>query len=103
MSVDKTEPVLIAGLTAGGVLTLVEAIFALGKGLGYWDDTTSMLWMTFFRTVLPLLAGAGAALWARQRVTPVANPKDVDGTRLKREDGSDPIKVEEEKQKEGTA
>lgn len=101
MNINNTEPVLIAGLTAGGILTLVEAFFVLMRGLGYMDENTSNVWLTFFRTSLPLLVGAGAFLWARNRVTPVANPKDVDGTELKRPDGSEPIVKEAIDRKEG--
>lgn len=91
MNINQTEPVLLAGLGVGGVLTLIEAIFSLSRGLGYLDEETSILWLSFFRTTLPLILGVGAALWARSRVTPVDYPKIIteDGKKvdLVREDG----------------
>lgn len=72
----KTEPVLTAGAIAG----VVMAFLAMAVSLGWLrlDDAQMGAIQAFVLPVLGLVLPVVAALWARGRVTPLADPHTAD-------------------------
>jgi len=74
----NTEPVITAASIAG----LLSAGISFARLMGWIalsDDQYNSL-MVFVGMALPI----GLSLWARQQVTPLNSPKDVDGVELSR-------------------
>lgn len=79
MTALQNEPVV----TAASIASLVSAIIILARSLGWLSLTDEQFQnlMTVVVLALPVLG----ALWARRKVTPIANPKDNEGVALVRE------------------
>lgn len=71
----SNEPVLTAAAVAPILIALIYTLRAFGVPLT--DDQQESI-ITLIATALPLLL----AWWARQKVTPVANPKNDEGVPL---------------------
>lgn len=78
MSVIRQEPVVIANAIAA----LVSAIIVAAVALGWldWTETQQAAVMAVVIAAVNVVAG----VWARQQVTPLANPKAADGVELVR-------------------
>lgn len=85
---EENKPVLIGGAWAAALLSLAEAILALGQTSGWWGLSTEETqgWLTVFRIALPMLVVGAATWWTARRTTSLEKPTDVDGVRLKRSD-----------------
>lgn len=84
----NTQPVW----SVNGIIAAVSAVIALAVAFGLpltADQKVAIIGAV--SVVAPLLAAA----IANPKVTPLADPKDVDGLPLVRESGSQPIKVAE--------
>ncbi|MDP5182190.1 hypothetical protein QOZ88_06035 [Blastococcus sp. BMG 814] len=89
-ALPRPEPVTRAGLIAGTVAGLIITIGGLARALGWLTDDLDVHEVA--RQVSDLILGAGVlwatlapavlALWARSKVTPLADPRDVDGNPL---------------------
>lgn len=75
---NNTEPVITAASIAG----LISAGISFARLMGWWDlsDDQYNALMIFIGMALPI----GLGLWARQQVTPLVKPRDVDGAELTR-------------------
>lgn len=90
MSKRRTEPVTTAGLIAGAVAGVIITIGGLARALGWVTDDLDV--NAVARQASDLILGAGIlwstlapavlALWARSKVTPLADPRNHDGTPL---------------------
>ena len=72
------EPVFTAGAIVAAIGALLAALVSLGVIHLSPEQQTAIL--TAAAAILPL----AAALWARQQVTPLTQPRDTDGTPLSR-------------------
>ena len=77
MNLIEREPVV----TANTIVALVSALLVLGVSFG---APVSEEQRTAIIAVVVIIAPFVAAWWARQRVTPVADPRDNQGHRLVR-------------------
>jgi hypothetical protein len=52
-----SNPVLLGGLTAGGLISLFEAILVLGQTMMWWNLTSdqTQAWLTVIRIGLPIV------------------------------------------------
>lgn len=84
-----TNPVLLGGLTAGGLISLFEAILSLGQVMMWWTLTSdqSQAWLTVARIGLPIIVTVGTSFWVQRQTTTLSDPKDNEGASLVREDG----------------
>lgn len=75
---NNTEPVVTAASIAG----LISAGISFARLMNWiaLDDDQYNSLMLFIGMALPI----GLGLWARQQVTPLAKPRDVDGAELTR-------------------
>ena len=73
----KSEPVLTAASIAGVIMAGLAMAVSLGW-LALTDDQMKAI-QAFVLPVLGLVLPVAAALWARSKVTPTANPKTEDG------------------------
>lgn len=73
----KSEPVLTAAAVAG----LIMAGLTMAVSLGWLrlDESQMQAIQGFVLPLVGLVLPVAAGLWARNRVTPVANPKTEDG------------------------
>lgn len=86
------EPILWSNVAAAilSVLSLLVAMGVIslsGDQFEAVEKTLSAVGVVLWPTL--------ATLWARKQVTPLTNPRDVDGLPLVRETGEQPIKVAE--------
>lgn len=74
----QNEPVVSAGALAG----VLSAVLLWVRMMGWinWTDDQFNQFMIVVSLVLPIVTG----IWARQRVTPLAAPRDTDGAPLSR-------------------
>lgn len=89
-TLPRPEPVTRAGVIAGAVSALIITIGGLARALGWLTDDLDV--HAVARQASDLILGVGVlwttlapfvlALWARSKVTPLADPRDVDGTAL---------------------
>jgi hypothetical protein len=79
-----SNPVLLGGLTAGGLISLFEAILVLGQTMMWWNLTSdqTQAWLTVIRIGLPIVVTVGTS-----QTTTLSEPKDNAGAPLVREDG----------------
>ncbi len=73
----KSEPVLTAGAIAGVVVAFLTMAVSLG-----WlrlDEAQMQAIQAFILPALGLILPVAAALWARGKVTPTADPRTEDG------------------------
>jgi hypothetical protein len=84
-----SNPVLLGGLTAGGLISLFEAILVLGQTMMWWNLTSdqTQAWLTVIRIGLPIVVTVGTSLWVQRQTTTLSEPKDNAGAPLVREDG----------------
>lgn len=90
----RPEPVARAGVVAGAVAGLLITLGGLARAFGWLSDDFDVA--TVARQVSDLILGAGVlwstvapfvlAMWARGRVTPLADPRDDAGRPLYAED-----------------
>lgn len=73
----KSEPVLTAATIAGVIMAGLAMAVSLGW-LSLTDDQMKAI-QAFVLPVLGLILPVAAALWARSKVTPTADPKTADG------------------------
>lgn len=91
------NPAVQVGIIVGSTGTVVKAFFALGRVLGWWDDTTTGAIITFIDVCIPALS-AGIVAWVAWKTTiPKDNLVDKDGEKLVRKDTGGPTMYEEEK------
>lgn len=83
----NTEPVV----TAASVAALISSGVAFARLMGWivLDDEQFNALMVFVNLLLPIVA----AMWARAQVTPLRQPRDVDGQPLTRPDSSPALKA----------
>lgn len=76
------------------VVTFLETLLVLGVSMGWFQLSQEQiqLWVNLAIAGAALLIPIIGFMWARNRVTPLAAPKDVDGTPLVRRDGSAPMR-----------
>lgn len=81
------EPVIIAN----SIAALVSALIVAAVALGYldWDETQQAAVMAVVVAAVNVVAG----IWARGQVTPLRQPRDVDGQPLTRPDSSPALKA----------
>lgn len=83
---NTSNPVVqqAAGVTA--VIVVIKTTITYIRVMGWLDLTPEQEAATFsfIETVLPIVAVWILALWAMRRVTPLSEPRDVDGTPLSR-------------------
>ena len=75
------EPLITAGAITGAVTAVIALVVAFGVDVTE-DQQAAIL------GVVAVIAPAVVALWSRRKVTPLADPKDTDGTPLMRETGA---------------
>lgn len=82
-------------VTAGSIVTLIEAIVFAGILMNWWELSDAQLSaiLQIVVAAVAVLSPIVAGIWTARKSTPLTNPKDVDGTRLLREDGSTPLKA----------
>lgn len=90
----RPEPVTKAGTIAGAVAGLLITLGGLARALGWLSDDVDVVAVA--TQASDLIMGAAAlwvvlaphllALWARTKVTPIADPRDDDGTPLVRDE-----------------
>lgn len=86
MDIER-EPVVTAAAIAGLVAAALTMLVSLGVIDLSPEQQAAIL--AFVAAAVPI----AAALWARQQVTPLVDPKDDEGERLVREyDGYTPVK-----------
>lgn len=100
----QTNPLVqqAAGVTA--LIVVVKAFISYFRAMGWWDldEQQYQETVSFIETVVPILAVWGAAFWTMRKVTPLSNPKDIDGELLTRPDNSPAIPKLSRLQKEAT-
>lgn len=76
MKVLNQEPVL----TVGALVAVLTAGLQWARIMGWigWTEDQFQQFMVFVSLLLPLVGAA----WARAKVTPTANPRDIEGRRL---------------------
>ena len=79
----QSEPVLTAGGIVGAILSIVAALIAFG--VVDWTPEQVGALEAALLSIVPLALSVGAAYLARQRVTPLARPRDKDGAPLVRQ------------------
>lgn len=86
MSAPETSPVgfstVVTGLLITFINTLIVALTA--TGVIQWDTPTQTAVNAVAAAGINLIVFLGSYLWERKKVTPLAAPKDEDGTPLVR-------------------
>ena len=79
---------------AGGIVALIEALILAMVASGFltMDSAQTQLWVNVATALVIVLVPVMGFLWTKKWTTPLAQPKDTDGTPLKREDGGTPLK-----------
>lgn len=89
----QTNPLVqqAAGVTT--LIVVVKAFISYFRAMGWWnlDEQQYQDTVSFIETVVPILAVWGAALWTMRKMTPLSDPKDVDGEVLTRPDNTPAI------------
>jgi len=99
----KSEPVMVAGGIAGGIILLIVSFLAMMVSLEVWqltpeqiakirDFAAALVGLTVLIVATPVVT----AWFARKKVTPLSKPRDIDKTPLTREDGSPALKERED-------
>lgn len=91
------EPVLSAAAIAGAVGAVLAALVSLGVIDLTAEQQAAIL--AAIVAVTPIVA----ALWARAQVTPLANPRDVDGEPLSRSGDTLPLAAQARLMREARA
>jgi len=91
------EPVLSAAAIAGAVGAVLAALVSLGV-----IDLTAEQQAAILAAIVAVTPIA-AALWARAQVTPLANPRDVDGEPLSRPGDTLPLAAQARLMREARA
>lgn len=70
------EPLAVAG----AVVAVLQALLTVVVGMGWWDLTAEQvaLWVGFFG----VLGTCAVVVWTRGKVTPVSDPRGIDGQPL---------------------
>lgn len=85
----KREPVI----TTAGVVSAIAALIGLWVAFGgNLTDAQREAVMQVAVILAPVIAAGLTALIGRLFVTPLADPRDDEGVRLQRVDGSEPVK-----------
>lgn len=94
---EDKAPVIIGGITIGGVLSLFEATILFLKAMGWLqlDNDRTMALLTYGRILLPIVVTALATWWVARHTTSLALPTDKDNVRLSRPDNE--LAIEEKK------
>ena len=82
----RREPVLTASVLSGLILSLLA--FLAQRGYISWTADDASALAEFLSYAAPLVIVVVAGIVARYNVTPLADPKDVDGEPLTRSDNS---------------
>lgn len=99
---DQNNPVVVQAASVTGFIVAIKALIAYFRIMGWldWDEDRYQATVQLIDTVLPIAAVWIGVLWARRKVTPLTNPKDVDGTELTRPDNTPAIPQMAKEQKE---
>lgn len=86
MNSPDTSPVGFSTIITGMLITVINTgILALSAvGVIQWDTPTQTAVNAFAAALINAVVFIGSYLWERKRVTPLAAPKDEDGTPLVR-------------------
>ncbi len=97
----KSEPVLVAGGIAGGIILLIVSFLVMMVSLEVWQLTLAQIATIrdFAARLVGLIALIVAlpvvtAWFARKKVTPLADPRAPDGEPLTRSDNSPALKAQ---------
>jgi hypothetical protein len=85
---EENKPVIMGGITAAALISLFQAIIALGRVSGWWNLTEeeNQAWLTVIQIATPILVIGFTTWWTARRTTSLAKPTDEDGVRLLRAD-----------------
>lgn len=87
------NPVLTQAAGVTGFIVVVKTLITYFRAMGWidLDEERYQLTVSTLETILPIAAIWVGVLWARRKVTPLAAPRDIDGTPLSRPDNTPAI------------
>lgn len=77
------------------VVTFLEAFLVLGVSMGWFQLSQEQiqLWVNLAIACAAVLIPAIGFIWVGRRVTPLIDPRDVDGVEFVRQDGAAPMRA----------
>lgn len=93
---ESNKPVIQGGITAAGLIALIQSFIVLGRASGWWqmDEAVVEAWIDFLQILIPIVVVFFTTWWTAKKTTSLAKPEDEDGMPLVRSDTKSFTKAE---------